>query len=649
MTQADLTLPAGRRLDLAGWLTVERTAYGAVTLVALGLRLYNLAARPLGPAEAALALPAWQSVTGRSFDVVGASPLLFQLQRLLFLPFGGSDALARWPVALLGGLAPLLLFALRDRLGRGGALMAALFWALSPMAVFIGRLGLDYGLVPPLSLAFLAASNLYLRDRDGRRLTWAAIALGLLLVAGPGAYTVVVIALVAAVLWREPLAGLSAALAGHGRSVALALVFTVALAATGLLTLPAGLALATDLVGRWLRQLLPGGAAAVALPGGYLLPAAYPAWDLFRRLLISEPLLLGTGLWGALVAWRRNDGLGRMASLALFLALLIAFVAPGRHPGDLGLVILALALLAGPVAARGLAGLAEWRADLDGWLLFGISLALLISSAIALPTAFSTLARPDDQRTAIAVTVVAMVLALALWLTYYWFGNAALAQRVLPVLWLVVAGLWSIGQLTGLNFQAEPGKANGVLAQEAGTGWLVLRDELSSLAGVAGSGRHEAAIDLLVSASPRPAVVPLGTAAGGLAPATDPQVPMLLWELKDWDHLRLVQGAVAATAPVIITPVLPGTTPAAAIKVPANYSGMQVGLLATWRPDDNLRGVGEWFRWLTNREADVPPVQRQTVLWIDRSALRSSATTTGLPSLAPVLPAVPSNQPGAAQ
>ena len=112
-----------RRESLADWLTVERVAYGAIAVVALTVRLVGLGWSPLFPAEAMQALPAWAAATGRPYDLTGISPLLFSLQRRLFMPLGADEVLARcWP-ALLGGLASLLFYALRDRLTRGGALI----------------------------------------------------------------------------------------------------------------------------------------------------------------------------------------------------------------------------------------------------------------------------------------------------------------------------------------------------------------------------------------------------------------------------------------------------------------------------------------------------------------------------------------------
>ena len=258
MTDAELTFsPSDRRAALAAWLTTERAAYAALALLALFTRLFGLALHPLYPAEAAQALPAWQAAAGYDYQLSGASPLLFGLQRWLFVPLAGSDALARWWPALLAGLATLLFYALRDRLGRAGALLAALLWALSPLAVFAGRLGLGYGLVPSLALALLACLNLYQGTRSLRWLTWAGIALGALLAAGSGAYTVLLIALVSALFWPRTAAVFLEDVRAHRRTVASALLLSLVLASTSFLTAPAGLAALTDLLGAWVRGLLP--------------------------------------------------------------------------------------------------------------------------------------------------------------------------------------------------------------------------------------------------------------------------------------------------------------------------------------------------------------------------------------------------------
>ncbi len=633
MTQADLTLPAPRT-TIAEWLTVERVAYGCAALLALCLRLYGLGARGLLPAEAAQAWQAWQAAAGHAYDVAGLSPLLFNLQRLFIIPFGGSDALPRWPVALLGGLAPLLFYALRDRLGRGGALVAAFLWACSPLAVFFGRLGLSYGLVPVLALALLAGINLYFAQRAPRWLVLAAVVFGLLLAAGPGAYTVVLTGLLAALIWRPAWGVLGSGIAGQRRSVALAVVLALALGATGFLTALPGLASTFDMLGRWLRALSPGGPSLAA----YDVP--YSAWDLARRLLISEPLLVVAGLAGLLLAWRRRAAFGLLAGLGLAVSLAVALLGPGRQPGDLTLVVLALVLLAGPVIARILALLAGWGSEVDPWLMAILSLVLLTSAAISLPSAFA--ASPDEgRRLYIAVGLVTSVMLVILWVTFTLWGSAAIARRVLPVLGLLIGGIWAVSQLVGLSYTAQVAHYSGVLAQVAGPGWVDLRDELANLSPLHGTGKNEAAIDLWVTGP---------GAAGG---QNDPLVPMLLWELKDHPNLSLVTGLPAVPAPLIITPVGPGARPDAgapavpAPAVPATYSGTSLDLLETWRPE-SLTGFDQWLRWLLYREVPNTAAKRDAVLWVDQGAGQPAPGSFGVPGLPQPVPN-PAPAGGAAQ
>ena len=260
MTQGELTVQAaGDRPTLAAWLTTERVAYGAVAGLALFLR-FSLGLQPLSPMEAAQALPAWQAAQGNAYQLSGISPLLFGLQRFLFMPPAGSDTVARWWPALAGRLAVLLFYALRDRLGAaelwrprccGQGRRSSCLWAgkapvtgwcrRSHWLCWSGSAWLcvrsnrarwqclrSHGARSRTDAALLSEGSA--ETADGRPasgsirapLIWAAIALGMLLAAGSGAYTVLLIALVAALLWPGVAARLAAALRGHGRAVLLA-------------------------------------------------------------------------------------------------------------------------------------------------------------------------------------------------------------------------------------------------------------------------------------------------------------------------------------------------------------------------------------------------------------------------------------------
>ncbi len=107
------------------------------------------------------------------------------------------------------------------------------------MAVFSGRLALGGSLVAPLALALLAALNVWSRWRgtaaEGTPLRWAAVCLGLLLISGPGAYTVLVAGLIAALWWRGALTALWSGVKADWRGVVPAFLLPLALGATCLL------------------------------------------------------------------------------------------------------------------------------------------------------------------------------------------------------------------------------------------------------------------------------------------------------------------------------------------------------------------------------------------------------------------------------
>jgi hypothetical protein len=589
MTEADLRIQPAYHVAR---LTVERVSYAALAAAALFLRLFDLGARPLGPAEAAQALPAWQAANGNAYALSGVSPLLFGLQRWLFTPLSGNDGLARFWPALFGALAVALFYGLRDRLGRDGALVAALLWAFSPLAVFTSRRGLGTALVPPLALALLVCLNLALR-RDAetatngraRALAWAGGVFGALLAAGAGAYTVVLFALIAALIWRGVAAELWEAGRGAWRTAGIAAVISLALWATAFFTAPAGLAAAADLLGGWLHGLIPAA-------------GTYTPWQILRDLLVSEPLLVGFAVGGFIMAARWRDGFGIFAGLAALVALLVALVGAGRQPVDLGLVVLALVCLAGPAVAWSLRAVWRWRVELDFWLLIGLSLSLVVTMAISLAGLVSD-TDPTHRSLYIAILAGVLLLFAGLWIIYGIWGSWRVVGRTLPVVAFIVAGVWALGQLNGLNFNLDPLRQTAVLAEAPGPGWGDFNTEIRNLSAVNGGGGHEARIDLLL---------PAGDAT--------PLAPVLRWALRDDPALRVLTTVPADPAPLVVAP--------ADLKVALGdrYSGQNFTLLERWQPA-SLGSLSEQVHWLIYRDAKTPPSQTwDVVLW---AALGTSA------------------------
>ena len=579
--------------------------------MALTVRLVGLGWSPLFPAEAMQALPAWAAATGRPYDLTGISPLLFSLQRALFMPLGADEVMARWWPALLGGLAALLFYALRDRLTRGGALAAATLWAISPLAVFTARLGLGESLVPPLALALMACINLYAQEIAAQRaavaqsgeetppakspwLVAAAVVLGLLLIAGSDAYTVVLIGLVAALWWRSELGTLWAGVSGHatrrdrGRPRRDHLRLDL-------------LSVDADRIGRRRRS-----AGRVAARVWRLMAGEYSAWDIVRRLLISEPVLLGFGIGGFILAIRHRDRFGLFAGMATLIALLLAVLPSGRQPTDLGLVVLPLTLLAGPAVAAALRPISSWRGQLDPWLLLTLELILLATAAQCLPSALHPTNKADWVQVYTALGILTASMAGLLWLVYGVFGSWRTVAEVLPVVLLIGGVAWGASQLTGLSFDRGVGRQSGILTVMPDAGGLAdLRRSLRELASLKGSGGGETRLDLVLPT----------TQSRTLA-------PVLQWELRKLPNLRVLNSLPADRAPLVITvadkTAAPGET----------YGGAAFSVLQRWRPE-SLKDVESWVRWLLYREVKERPEQQQVVLWFDRA--ESSGGPKGQP------------------
>ncbi len=118
-----------------------RGAVALVTLAALAARLVALDARPFHWDEARVGY--WTlryAETGRwSYRPVAGGPLLYHAGALVTGLFGATDATARLPVALGGGLLPLAALLFRGRLDDLETVLLALVLAASPLLLYFSR------------------------------------------------------------------------------------------------------------------------------------------------------------------------------------------------------------------------------------------------------------------------------------------------------------------------------------------------------------------------------------------------------------------------------------------------------------------------------------------------------------------------------
>jgi len=134
-------LPAnGFSLRLA--VSVEAVIVIALAALALVLRLAELDTFPLNAAESREALAAWHfAYSAAPGDApLATSPLLFALNSLLMMGFGGMDLTARLATALGGVALALLPLLWRREIGHVPALLASALLVFSPAALTASRI-----------------------------------------------------------------------------------------------------------------------------------------------------------------------------------------------------------------------------------------------------------------------------------------------------------------------------------------------------------------------------------------------------------------------------------------------------------------------------------------------------------------------------
>jgi len=599
-------------------LTVERAAWIMVGLLAAGLRLFQLGLRPLGEGEAVQALAAYRFTQGaEQMAPAGAIPAMFAANAIGFSLMGASDMVVRLLPALAGLILVLLPFGLRHRLGRGGALAAALLLAFSPSAVYFSRTLDSAIVVAACGLALVVGLINYLDSRRPAFLYAAAVALGVGLCAGPGTFSLLLIfALFGLALylgarlldrtsgWSSLVVAWSALRGERGLLARTAVVLAAAfgLTATALVLHPAGIGHAADLMGAWARGFLPE-------PGGQ--PFIYPLLLLLRY----EPLILLLGLveagwvllrsrtdprWAALP----RSAFPHTAFLAFWVAAagIIVLLAGHRPAGNIMLMVVPLALLAG----QGFERAWRWVSTREVWpsaVLFA-AIALSLLAFFYLQLGFYSHASPTDSlriadltlyttSTHLILVSVSLLLLIALCaVVWIWRGP----EMVIAGGWvtiLVALGLLEFQAMWGLNFvrASDPRELMISEATAPNVRELVVQTEALSL---------DKAGDIHT--------LPITTDA-----ATG---PVVTWYLRAFRDQTVVEGlsdppdTLAAVTLVMEDPPIGET-----------FRGRGFPLHTRWRFPRPQQGA--WARWgqdlagwLLFTTGDQPTVEREVVLWV---------------------------------
>src|SRR5690606_1898102 len=123
-----------------------------------------------------------------------------------------------------------------------------------------------------------------------------------------------------------------------------------------------------------------------------------------------------------------------------------------------------------PAIARALRAVPSWWDQPDHWLLIALSLILLGSAAISLPSAWNAANTADWRQLYTGVGIVTALLAVLVWVVYGIFGSWRTVAQALPIVLLVVGLAWGVGQLVSLSYERGAGRQAGALIEMPAAG-----------------------------------------------------------------------------------------------------------------------------------------------------------------------------------
>jgi len=585
MTVAKRTRETTRQIARPSSLTVEAALYFIIALMAVGLRLYNLDGRPMQAGEAVQALAAWRATQGlpQGSALGHSSPILFTTNMFLFALFGANDFLARLVPALGGVLLVIGPYFLRRHLGRMGALAASFLLAISPSALFFSRYLGGEIIVVTCAVAMTWGLFDYLDQGQPKHLYLVAAALGLALSAGAGAFTFILIAVtfvlvlalahrfaVPSEYWQRISDAWRAVRGANGllRDCAALLVLIFLLICTGLLLHLSGLQDGIDLFSAWLSAFQP-------QAGGQ------PWYYHLQLLLVYEPLILVFGLAAVIYLLKQRDLFSLFLAYWSAMAFLIYLVAGGRGPGDVLLIVVPLALLAGTFVGRLLDELvakASWAGE-------GLFVALACPMVVYLSLELGGYAFRGGRNYLWLALVAALILVGLFVLSWISFGPEP-TLRAGGLVLLLVLTILTVSTSCYLSYRRSSDPREIMAASPTSCGILDLLKTLEFVSSRKGDPKTIAV-----------------TVHQGVGPA-------VAWYLRDFDHVQFVDQL----GPSVDTPVVIAPAEEQEPTLGANYSGQDFALTSFWK----LQGLSgsDLMEWLFYRRASTPVQTDNVILWV---------------------------------
>jgi hypothetical protein len=591
------------------WLTVELLLFVLIMGIALTLRLWRLGAYPLSDVEAQQGLGAWRLYQGSAPEAALYSPLLVSLNTLTFFLFQDSEFTVRLASALLGLALVLLPLTFWRQLGRPVVLFTSALLAISPIALYLSRT--VNGEIAVVVGALMIVSGFFNWLVDGQR-SWLYLLAGglaLLLVAGPMAYTIIVIFSLLVLLkwvdfkaaWRQGRRHLASSPAqavplveyegeddpaaeeiSFGLYLRPVIIFFLALLfllATVLTFNLSGFGVTTNLFMEWLRRF-----------GNQPHPDA--GFNAVFLLTIYEPLLVIAGLVGLAYALLSRNLLQHVLAGWFIATMLLDLVIAGRPNGSVILVLTPLAFMAALALAELWAGLQEEGSWGNEGIILAAGLVIVVFGYIGLTGWLTRPCGTEDTFCQLAwLQAVAALLLLIVIVAFFWFttGNAGMALRGLALTGLVVGLVFLLSNVWRLNYGPLMNLAYQPLAGlPASTELVQLQETLTRESLVRAQDRDLLDVTLM-----------------------DIQHPALVWQLRNFQNLVSVSALVKASPTnALITPASVNE----GLQLGEAYLGQDFKVNAIWSP------VGlpakELISWLIYREGSTPPAGDQVILWL---------------------------------
>jgi len=546
-----------------GWL------YWLAFLIAIGMRMIQLGAKPLTDSEAQIAIQALHIAQGREV-LIGTQPLYVLFTSVLFLLTEATNFMARLIPAFVGSLFVFAPRYFRAVFKTVPCVIISFLIAFDPGLVALSR---QVGGSMLAVTFFLFAWGMWRNERS----IPAGIFSGLALLSGPSIWIGLLILIVTLII----LFGFQTnqTTISELRPYLTALGASLIIAGTLFLTHPEGLsAIFTSFV---------------AFLDGWTSPSTFTPDRIFLTMLFYEPLILILAIFALIRGIRTKSE--RISRLGVWFGISFMIAVFFRQPSELAWAIIPLLILAGQELSRAFDIYPEERVEISivaGGILFVVLYTWFIFSGIAL--------NPYQQINATTIPFFGRVITIPIGLPY-------LSLLILIILLLFCVGLVAIGwsQRTA-RFGLTWSLSVFFIFYSFAASWGA--SGLRTPGGVELWQQDQPPVqaDLLMSSIEEVSLMSRGHITSEPVAVLGINSPALEWALRDHGVQMISVLDPLEAPPIVITPFMNE------LGLPSAYRGQDF----TWRepPAWNVLQWPDWARWIVFRQ--LPRETETIILWV---------------------------------